>query len=108
MILGWQPLVLSYPHTGLAIQQSGLPKLRCNFRRGITVESTKYAHVIASLQPEIAQEVRDLLVNPPTNNPYTELKEELIRRTSQSKQRRLQQLLITEELGDRKPSQLLG
>ena len=59
------------------------------------------------LQPEIAQEVRDLLLTPPAERPYDVLKEELIRRTSESEQRRLQLLLTEEELGDRKPSQLL-
>ena len=75
--------------------------------RGITAETTKYAHVVASLQAEIAQEVRDLLIKPPAIDPYQALKKELIRRTSASEQKRLHQLLISEELGDRKPSQLL-
>ena len=75
--------------------------------RGITVEDTKFAYVVSALQPEIAQEVRDILMNPPHDSPYTHLKAELIRRTSASEQKRLQQLLTQEELGDRKPSQLL-
>ncbi|XP_038073042.1 uncharacterized protein LOC119741363 [Patiria miniata] len=75
--------------------------------RGIKSELTKYSYVIASLQPSIAQEVRDLLVNPPADNPYSKLKEELIKRTSESERKRLQKLLTTEELGDKKPSQLL-
>ncbi|XP_071821767.1 uncharacterized protein [Apostichopus japonicus] len=75
--------------------------------RGITSEQTQYAYVVASLQPEIAQEVRDLLLHPPAKQPYSTLKSELIKRTSASEQRRLHQLLISEELGDRKPSQLL-
>eukprot|EP00795_Rhopilema_esculentum_P012572 gene12572-biopygen2832 len=49
--------------------------------RNITSQVTKYAYVVASLQPEIAQEVRDLLVNPPTAEPYDQLKAELIKRT---------------------------
>ncbi len=75
--------------------------------RNITSQQTKFAHVIASLQPEVAQEIRDLLINPPTDQPYDKLKSELIKRTSASEQKRLHQLLISEELGDRKPSQLL-
>ncbi|XP_038071805.1 uncharacterized protein LOC119740534 [Patiria miniata] len=75
--------------------------------RGITSEHTRYAYVVASLQPSIAQEVRDILITPPSEAPYTTLKKELIKRTSQSEQKRLHQLLTTEELGDRKPSQLL-
>ena len=42
-----------------------------------------------------------------TDQPYEVLKRELSNRTSFSEQRRLQQLLTSEELGDRKPSQVL-
>ena len=75
--------------------------------RHITAESTQYHYVISALQPEVAQEVRDLLLNPPDTKPYTTLKEQLIIRTTASEQRRVQMLLTEEELGDRKPSQLL-
>ncbi len=75
--------------------------------RHITTQDTKFAYVTASLQPEIAQEIRDLLITPPATERYDRLKQELIRRTSLSEQKRLHQLLISEELGDRKPSQLL-
>ena len=73
---------------------------------GITSQSTQFSYVIASLQPEIAQEIRDLLISPPTETPYDVLKATLIRRTSASEQKRLHQLLIAEELGDRMPSLL--
>ncbi|XP_030836005.1 uncharacterized protein LOC115921857 [Strongylocentrotus purpuratus] len=55
----------------------------------------------------IIQEVRDLVITPPKDNPYQKLKEEMIKRTSASEQKRLQMLLTEEELGDKKPSQLL-
>ncbi|XP_033106337.1 uncharacterized protein LOC117108437 [Anneissia japonica] len=74
--------------------------------RHITVDATKYAYLVGSLQPEIAQEVRDLLLHPPQDNRYVQLKEALIKRTSDADQKRLRQLLTAEELGDRKPSQL--
>ena len=74
--------------------------------RGITSELTKYAYVVGSLQPEVAQEVCDLLIKPPAENPYAVLKTELVKRTSASDQQHLHQLLNTEELGDRKPTQL--
>lgn len=77
------------------------------FTKGITQEITKYHHVVACLQPEYAQEVRDLLLSRPKDNPYTTLRDNLIKRTSASEQKRLHQLLTSEELGDRKPSQLL-
>ena len=71
--------------------------------RGITAQKTKFDHIVASLAPEFATEVRDLILNPPRDNPYATLKEELIKRTAASEQ----QLFNAEELGDRKPSQLL-
>ena len=75
--------------------------------RNITSQATQFAYVVSSLQPEIAQEVRDILLSPPINQPHDVIKSELIKRTSVSEQNRLRQLLISEELGDRKPSQLL-
>ena len=75
--------------------------------KSISAEGTKFAHVISSLQPEIATEVRDLIIDPPKHNPYTRLKEALIKRTSVSEQKRLNQLLGGEELGNRTPSQFL-
>lgn len=75
--------------------------------RGITTQQTKFAYVVSSLQSEVAQEVRDILLQPPAQDPFNKIKSELIRRTSASEQKRLHQLLISEELGDRKPSQLL-
>ena len=75
--------------------------------RNITSQPTKYHHVISVLPPEIAQEIRDILLNPPTSQQYDYLKSELIKRTSVSERKRLHQLLVAEELGDRKPTQLL-
>nr|XP_054757209.1 uncharacterized protein LOC129263323 [Lytechinus pictus] len=75
--------------------------------RAITQEATKYAHVIAALPQDVAQEIRDILVNPAATDQYSTLKKSLIARVSASEQRRVQLLLTEEELGDRKPSQLL-
>ena len=58
--------------------------------------------------PEVAIEVRAIILKPPATNPYNNsLKTQLIARTMVSEQRPLQQLFNIEELGDRKPSQLL-
>ena len=75
--------------------------------RNVVQQRTRFDYVIAALVPEVATEVRDLILNPPADQPYDRLKEALIQRTEASEQRRLQQLLTAEELGDRKPSQLL-
>ncbi|KAM7301309.1 hypothetical protein ISCGN_016828 [Ixodes scapularis] len=43
----------------------------------ITGQLTKFHHIIAVLSPEIATEVRDLILAPPPQNPYDTLKAEL-------------------------------
>ena len=75
--------------------------------RGITVEKTKFDYLVASLSPDAATEVRDLILNPPADNPYTLLKAAIIKRFAGSNQQKLQRLLNDLELGDNKPSQLL-
>ena len=50
--------------------------------RRSTVQLTKFHHILANLSLEIETEVRDLLMNPPEENPYGVLKEMLIKRTT--------------------------
>ena len=66
-----------------------------------------FDYVVACLSPEFASEVRELLIRPPDDEPYNKLKALLIQHTMALDQKRLQQLLNTEELGDRTPTQLL-
>lgn len=73
----------------------------------ISNDKTKFHHVIASLDPSVAAEIREIIISPPNENLYDTLKKELISRTSLSEQQRLRELLSAEELGDRTPTQLL-
>ena len=76
-------------------------------RRGITTSRTKYEEIVCALPTEYATEVQDLLLDPPEDQPYEKLKEQLIACIADSERQKLRQLLTAEELGDRKPSQLL-
>lgn len=73
----------------------------------ITRDATKYAYVTSQLDAEYAAEVEDIIVNPPPNDKYDAIKNELIKRLSVSREQKLRQLLEHEEIGDRKPSQFL-
>ncbi|XP_047996389.1 uncharacterized protein LOC125234225 [Leguminivora glycinivorella] len=73
----------------------------------ITADATKYNHIVAQLDSQYAAEVEDIIVSPPATDKYKKIKEELIKRLSVSRQKKVKQLLSQEELGDRKPSQFL-
>ncbi|BHF74534.1 hypothetical protein SprV_0501762000 [Sparganum proliferum] len=75
--------------------------------RQTTREDTKFYYVVAALPMYIVTDLRDIIDCPPTEAPYTALKEALIARISLSTQKRLQRLISEEDLGDRKPTQLL-
>ena len=70
-------------------------------------QRTCFDYVVAALAPEFTTEVRDLLLAPPHTKPYNVIKAQLIQRTAASEQCRFQQLYTAEELGDKKPLQLL-
>lgn len=74
---------------------------------GITNDATKFHYVIAQLDQQYSKEVKDIITRPPANDKYELLKSELIKRLSASNEKKVHQLLLHEELGDRKPSQFL-
>lgn len=74
---------------------------------GITSDLTKFYYVIGQLDRQFSCEVKDIITNPPVSDKYEKLKTELIKRLSASNEKKVQQLLMHEELGDRKPSQFL-
>ncbi|XP_023224221.1 uncharacterized protein LOC111625326 [Centruroides sculpturatus] len=73
----------------------------------ITTEVMKYHHVLGSLDCEIAELVADLISQPLTSTPYTDLKTQLINEFEESESRKAKKLLLEIELGDKKPSALL-
>lgn len=74
---------------------------------GITSQQRKYHYIVSALSPSAAEEVYDVLANPSATAPFEQLKSALLQRTAASERTRLKQLLSSEELGDRRPSQLL-
>lgn len=73
----------------------------------ITDDYTKFHYVLGHLDRQYSIEVEDIITDPPATGAYNKLKTELIKRLSVSKERKVKQLLQSEELGDRKPSQFL-
>ncbi|XP_060804605.1 uncharacterized protein LOC132902664 [Amyelois transitella] len=74
---------------------------------GITSDATKFNYVISQLDNKYSREVKDIIISPPAVGRYEKLKAELIKRLTASNENKLKQLLMHEELGDRKPSQFL-
>lgn len=74
---------------------------------GVTVDGTKYGHLIAALDNETIKCVRDKVLNPPDHEKYNSLKTAIINRLCDSAKIKLNKLLSGLQLGDKKPSQLL-
>lgn len=71
----------------------------------IKSDETKFFFITGNLDPQYASEVEDIITHPPSTDKYEKLKGELIKRLSASREKKVKQLLMHEELGDRKPSQ---
>jgi hypothetical protein len=69
---------------------------------------TRYSCVAASLPPQVGQAVEDIIFNSSTfADPYVTLKEAIIKRLGINEDQRMHRLLHGEQLGDRRPSELL-
>lgn len=85
--------------------------VECTFQlatpKPITESRTKFNYVAAHLPPEIAIVVRDVIMRPDADSPYETLKSQIICRCGESRSQEIRRLLAGEQLGDRKPSELL-
>ncbi|GBM72680.1 hypothetical protein AVEN_52854-1 [Araneus ventricosus] len=75
--------------------------------KAITESVTKYNYIVSHLPPDSASLIRDVLMKPDATDPYSQIKKELINRSGESFQHEIRKLLSGEELGNRKPSELL-
>ena len=73
----------------------------------IKQDAVKFNLVINNLDIQHSKVVKDVLLKPPEEKKYKKIKSELIKRLTASQEKKVRQLLIHEELGDRKPSQFL-
>lgn len=74
----------------------------------IQADITKYNLLLTQLKPNVLTQVSSLVENPPENNKYDALKNQLISVFADSEQRRIKTLLSGLQLGTRKPSHLLN
>ncbi|XP_035228620.1 uncharacterized protein LOC118200760 [Stegodyphus dumicola] len=74
---------------------------------GITVDSTKFNHVISAIESDILNSVCDIVLHPPVTGKYDTLKTRLIELHSESEESKIRTLLQGLELGHQRPSQLL-
>ncbi|XP_017478397.1 PREDICTED: uncharacterized protein LOC108368130 [Rhagoletis zephyria] len=73
---------------------------------GITIDDTKFNHVIGNIDGKILARVSDVVVAPPATDKYSALKAAIL--AADSQQKKSSKLLAEVELGDRKPSELLN
>ena len=73
----------------------------------ITESVTKYNYCVAHLPAEVASIVRDVIIDQQKDDPYQQLKDAVIERCGESRSQEIRKLITGEQLGDRKPSQLL-
>ena len=73
----------------------------------ISVEQTKYHHVMAALPGEIAMQLQDLFEKVPEVVQYTAQKKPLLQKFSLTDLEKTETIMLMPVLGDRKPSDLM-
>ena len=67
----------------------------------------KFDYIIQALPPQVITQLWSFILNPPIDQPYSKLKDELQRLHMLSNKQRYCQIMWEESLGDEKPSQFL-
>lgn len=67
---------------------------------GITTDSTKFNHVLASVESDILNTVSDIITQPPSADKYATIKSRLIAAHSESEESKIRTLLQGIEIGD--------
>ncbi|CAE1318276.1 unnamed protein product [Acanthosepion pharaonis] len=75
--------------------------------RRIASQQSKFTNIVQVLPPKVVDEVADILENVPEQEPYTRLKDAILKRTGRSDEDLLWELFTHVTRGDRTPSQLL-
>jgi len=84
---------------------------RAEFRfevASISGERDKFAHVVDALSYEALKLVKDLLMSPPADRPYTKLKERILMATQLTPVQMAIKLMAAPDMGDRRPTALLA
>ena len=77
-------------------------------RHRITGQQARADYILSAISPQTMQQVRDIVANPSTTNPYDTLKDAMLTRLGLSTKEKFRELFSKMELGDQKPSQLLS
>ena len=75
--------------------------------KNVTQDITKYYYVVSALDQTTASRILDILANPPAEGKYDYLKQRLIDTYGLNRRDRASRLLHNNNLGDRKPSELM-
>lgn len=75
---------------------------------GTTTDLSKFNTVLAAIESRILTQVSQAVLNPPANDKYKNLKEQILKVYTDSEHKKMSKLLSDMPLGDRKPSQVLN
>lgn len=76
--------------------------------QNIVDETVRFEAIVASLTPQLFDQVVDLIITPPEEEPYKKLKTAIIEKFADSEYTRVDKLLSTVPLGAQRPSHLLA